>query len=207
MAPGPLEPGHLEIVPATGDALAAALPDLARLRAEVFRAFPYLYEGDPAYEERYLRTYLAAPGAFVALARAGGQVVGASTALPLTAETPEVRRPFEENTEFRPGEVLYLGESVLLPEYRGRGAGHRFFDLREAHARALGLPVTAFCAVQRPQDHPARPADYGPLDAFWRARGYAERPDFQTTMSWPDVGEAVGEETPKTMRFWVRREG
>lgn len=199
--------GRLEVVPATGAALAAALPDLARLRAEVFRAFPYLYEGDPAYEERYLHTYLAAPGAFVALALAEGQVVGASTALPLTGETPEVRRPFGQSAEFRPSEVLYLGESVLLPEYRGRGAGHRFFDLREAHARALGLPVTAFCAVQRPQDHPARPADYRPLDAFWRARGYEERPDLQTTMSWPDVGEAGGEETPKPMRFWVRREG
>lgn len=197
--------GPLEITAATGDTLAAALPDLARLRSEVFRAFPYLYGGDPAYEERYLRTYVAAPGAFVALARDAGRVVGASTALPLVHETPEVRRPFEESGEFRPGEVLYLGESVLLAEYRGQGVGHRFFDLREAHARALGLPVTAFCAVQRPKNHPARPADYRPLDAFWRARGYTERPDLQTEMSWPDVGTPGGEETPKPMRFWVRR--
>ena len=36
----------------TGAALAAALPDVARLRIAVFRAYPYLYDGDAAYEER-----------------------------------------------------------------------------------------------------------------------------------------------------------
>lgn len=191
------------VLPATGPELQAALPELARLRQEVFRAFPYLYEGNAEYEENYLRTYLNAPGAVVALAREeGGRVVGASTALPLVQETPEVQAPFAAS-EFDPADVLYLGESVLLPEFRGRGIGHQFFDVREAHARVLGLGVTAFCAVQRPLSHPARPADYRPLNAFWTARGYTERPDLHTQMTWRDVGEA--EETAKEMRFWVRR--
>lgn len=194
----------LTVRPATGDELCAAIPDLARLRREVFRAFPYLYEGSAEYEEGYLRTYLDAPGALVVLARDGERVVGASTAVPLTQETEEVRAPFRP-PEFDPADVLYLGESVLLPEYRGRGLGHRFFDEREAHARRLGLGVTAFCAVQRPGDHPARPEGYRPLDAFWRSRGYSERPDLETTMTWRDVGEAG--ETAKPMRFWVRRLG
>ena len=191
------------VSPATGPELQAALPELAHLRREVFRAFPYLYEGDAEYEENYLRTYLNAPGAVVALAREeGGRVVGASTALPLLQETSEVQAPFAA-PEFDPADVLYLGESVLLPEFRGRGLGHQFFDVREAHARALGLGVTAFCAVQRPPSHPARPSDYRPLNAFWTARGYTERPDLHTQMSWRDVGEM--EETAKEMRFWVRR--
>ncbi|WP_102125559.1 GNAT family N-acetyltransferase [Deinococcus planocerae] len=197
-------PDALTVRPATGDELRAFLPDLARLRQEVFRAFPYLYEGSAEYEEGYLRTYLGAPGALVVLARDGGRVVGASTAVPLTRETPEVRAPFRP-PEFDPADILYLGESVLLPGYRGRGLGHRFFDEREAHARRLGLGVTAFCAVRRPEDHPARPEGYRPLDAFWRSRGYSERPDLETTMSWQDVGEE--RETPKLMRFWVRRLG
>ncbi|MCP2015342.1 GNAT superfamily N-acetyltransferase [Deinococcus sp. HSC-46F16] len=192
----------LSVTPASGEALRAALPDLARLRTEVFRDFPYLYDGTPEYEERYLQTYLEAPGALALLVRDGTEVVGASTALPLVAETGEIQRPFL-GSEFDPGEVLYLGESVLRSGYRGRGLGHRFFDEREAHARRLGLPVTAFCAVQRPADHPARPADYRPLNTFWQARGYVERPDLETTLSWPDVGET--RDTPKPMRFWVKR--
>ena len=193
---------NLSVSPATGDELRAALPDLARLRTEVFRDFPYLYEGSAEYEERYLDTYLRAPGALVVLARDGDHVVGASTALPLIHETAEVQAPFL-TSEFDPVQVLYLGESVLLPEYRGQGLGHRFFDEREAHAARLGLSVTAFCAVQRPQLHPVLPFGFRSLHSFWRSRGYVERPDLQTTMRWADVGES--EETPKVMRFWVRR--
>lgn len=186
-----------------GADLAPFIVDLARLRISVFREFPYLYGGSAAYEETYLRTYLDAPDAVVILARDGERVVGASSALPLTQETPEIRAPFR-TSEFDEQEVLYLGESVLLPEYRGRGLGHAFFDGREAHARALGLGVTAFCAVQRPADHPLRPQPYRPLNAFWAARGYVERPDLHTTLSWPEVGGRP--ETPKPMRFWVRRD-
>lgn len=195
--------GSLTVKPVTGDELRAALPDLARLRMAVFREFPYLYAGSLDYEQHYLETYVQAPGAFVALARDGERVVGASTALPLTQETAELRRPFEQSGEFDVSEVLYFGESVLLPEYRGRGLGHAFFDQREGYAQQLGLPVTAFCAVQRPDDHPARPTPYRDLHAFWRARGYTERLGLHTTLSWQDLGEQA--ETPKPMRFWVRR--
>lgn len=193
----------MNVTALSGPELRPFLGDLARLRTQVFRAFPYLYGGTPEYEEAYLQTYLDARDAVIILARDGGEVVGASTAVPLIHETPEVRAPFEP-PEFDVADVLYLGESVLLPEYRGRGLGHAFFDGREAYARRLGLGITAFCAVQRPEDHPARPADYRPLNAFWAARGYVERPDLQTTMGWQDVGQTT--ETPKPMQFWLRRE-
>ena len=38
-----------------GEALRGALADVARLRIEVFRTWPYLYDGDMAYEEDYLQ--------------------------------------------------------------------------------------------------------------------------------------------------------
>ena len=53
--------------------------------------------------------------------------------------------------------IFYCAESVLLPEYRGQGIGHRFFEAREDHARALGRTHCAFCGVVRAADHPARP--------------------------------------------------
>ncbi|PNY81640.1 GNAT family N-acetyltransferase [Deinococcus koreensis] len=192
----------LSVTALSGPELSPFLPDLARLRILVFRAFPYLYDGSAEYEERYLQTYLDAPDALIVLARDGAEVVGASSALPLIQETPQIRTPIGP-PEFDPADILYLGESVLRAEYRGRGLGHAFFDQREAHARRLGLGTTAFCAVQRPEDHPARPTPYRSLHAFWAARGYTERPDLHTTLSWQDVGE--DHDTPKPMRFWVRR--
>ena len=43
-----------------GARLEELLPELARLRIIVFRAFPYLYDGTLDYEQRYLRTYAEA---------------------------------------------------------------------------------------------------------------------------------------------------
>jgi GNAT superfamily N-acetyltransferase len=98
--------------------------------------------------------------------------------------------------------ILYGAESVLLPEYRGKGIGHRFFDLREDHARALGRTHVAFCSVVRPADHPLRPARYRTNDAFWQGRGYAPLPGAVAEFAWKDVGEEG--ETVKPLQFWMR---
>lgn len=187
----------------TGAAAWAVFDDLARLRIAVFREFPYLYDGDAEYERRYLAPYAEAAGGVIVVAEEeDGRIVGAATGLPLVAETPEVIAPFTA-AGIDPATVFYLGESVLLPAWRGQGLGHAFFDGREAQARALGLPLAAFCAVQRPPDHPRRPAGYRPLDAFWRKRGYEKRTDLTTTFSWQDVDETA--ESAKPMTFWLRR--
>jgi GNAT superfamily N-acetyltransferase len=98
--------------------------------------------------------------------------------------------------------VFYFGESVLLPDYRGQGIGHAFFDYREAAACDWGASSASFCAVIRPPDHPSRPADYVPLDGFWRKRGYAPVPGLTGSFSWQEHG-APGE-SPKPMQYWMR---
>ncbi|GLR67395.1 GNAT family acetyltransferase [Acidocella aquatica] len=171
------------------------------MRVCVFREFPYLYDGNTAYEQTYLRTYAQAPGAAVVVAWDGEHVAGASTCLPLAAETPNVQKPFlDAGVDI--SKVFYFGESVLERAYRGQGIGVKFFDAREAQARATGHAITTFCAVQRPADHPLRPAGYVPLDEFWHHRGYTKRPDLTCVMSWRDVGAAV--ESEKTMTFWTK---
>ena len=181
--------------------LDAVLPALARLRIEVFRAFPYLYDGDVDYEERYLSTYRESPGAIVVGAWDGDRLVGAATGTPMEDHADEFGAPFEAQG-YRLGDIFYCAESVLLPAYRGQGVGHAFFDHREAHARALGRRHACFCGVIRPADHPARPADYAPLDPFWRKRGYAPVEGVVAHFAWRDIGDA--EETEKPLQFWMR---
>jgi GNAT superfamily N-acetyltransferase len=192
----------IEVSVCGGASLAAALPALARLRLEVFRAWPYLYDGTEAYEASYLRTYLEADGAAVAVAWDGAEAVGASTCLPMAQTDAEVRTAFVAHG-LDPARFFYFGESVLLPAYRGRGIGVRFFELREAQARAWpGAQFAAFCAVQRPADHPLRPAGAVGLEAFWAHRGYTPRPDLTCRFSWKDID--AGAETPKTLIFWLK---
>lgn len=193
--------GRCVVETLAGDAVEQAIPDLARLRIAVFRDFPYLYDGDLDYEHRYLRKFVRLPESTLVVARDGPVIVGASTALPLPNAGDEVIAPFRAQ-KLDPGQYYYFGESVLMPAYRGQGVGVAFFARREERARALGFRHAAFCAVDRPQDHPQRPKGYVPLDAFWTHRGYVRRPDLVATFAWKEVGAA--DETPKTLTFWIK---
>ena len=184
----------------TGQALAAALEDVARLRIRVFRDFPYLYDGDADYERDYLRAYQS-PGAVVVAALDGRAVVRAATGAPMVDHAADFAAAFADRPEPL-DQIFYCAESVLLPEYRGQGIGHAFFDAREAHARDLGLTYSAFCSVIRAADHPARPPAYRPLDDFWRRRGYRPLPGVVARFSWKDLGEP--DETEKPLQFWMR---
>ena len=184
-----------------GEAIEPWLDRLAALRIEIFREFPYLYNGDLDYERSYLAAYMACPKSLFVLALNEGDLVGVSTGLPMLYADEDFQRPFK-NQDLELDDIFYFGESVLLPEYRGRGIGHRFFDEREAFAKELGATMTTFCAVERPEDHPMRPKDYLALHGFWAKRGYVRRPALATTYAWLDLGDI--EETDKPMVFWTR---
>jgi GNAT superfamily N-acetyltransferase len=192
----------VRVLPLTGKDLAGALPAVARLRIAVFRDWPYLYDGSLAYEEKYLARLAAAAGAVIVTACDGDAIVGCATAAPLAEAGEEFAAPFRARG-LNPARFFYCGESVLLPAYRGQGLGQAFFDRREAQARALGgFTHIAFCAVVRPEDHPLRPKNYSPLDAFWKKRGYAKAEGLVCRFAWKDVDQPA--ETEKTMQFWTR---
>ena len=185
----------------TGAEVEAALDDLARLRIAVFRDWPYLYDGDMAYERDYMASYRDSRDAILIGAFDGARLVGASTGTPMEDHAEDFAAPLE-GWETPLDEVFYCAESVLLPEYRGQGAGRAFFAAREDHARALGRSVSAFCAVQRPGDHPLAPAGYRPLDPFWRGLGYAPLEGRIAWFSWKDVDEEAA--TRKPLQFWAK---
>lgn len=193
--------GEVAIRILSGRAVLPVIPDLARLRVEVFCEWPYLYDGDLAYERKYLAKYADLDDATIVVASDGARIVGASTALPLLKAEAAMQTPFRE-AGLGVDDWYYFGESVLDRAYRGRGLGVAFFAGREARARALGYGRTTFCAVQRPADHPRKPTDYVPLDAFWTKRGYTRRGDLVASFDWQDIDQPG--ETAHPMIFWTR---
>jgi len=193
---------HISVQRFSGAQLGTYLEAVALLRIAVFRDFPYLYDGTMDYERKYLRTYLECPQAVVVVAFDGPQVIGCATAIPMAFEEPAFQRPFIEHG-YDPARVFYCAESVLRPEYRGKGIGVRFFEEREAHAQELGaFDWFAFCSVVRPPDHPLRPAGYTPLDRFWEKRGYSKHPELGATYIWKDIDQP--HETSKRLEFWLK---
>lgn len=175
---------------------------IARLRIEVFREYPYLYEGDLEYETKYLGRYFASERSVFVLAFDQDVLVGVATALPLEDESSEMREPFIR-AGYDLNEIFYFGESLLKKDYRGKGLGHRFFDGREQAALAHPhIKKTVFCAVQRPYSHKRRPEHYRPLDEFWSRRGYQKRPELVAQLMWKDLDEHA--ESLKPLVFWMR---
>lgn len=188
--------------PLHGEEISEHIEELGRLRITVFREFPYLYEGTREEELAYLSRYARSPNSLVVLMKHAGKLVGATTCQPLSEETEEFRVPFEE-AGIDTDEVFYFGESVILPEFRGRGGGGEFFRLREEQARMIGpYRYTAFCAVDRPNDHPLRPDDYQSLDHYWERKGYAKRPDLVCRFPWKDIDRPEPHE--HTLSFWLK---
>lgn len=192
----------IELREVAGPAVGPWLTEVARLRMAVFREFPYLYDGDPGYEREYLETYARSPESLFVLAIDDGRVVGASTAVPLADEVEAFRVPFRD-AGIDEREVFYFGESVLLPAYRGRGLGGRFFDAREGRACALGrFRWTAFCAVVRADDDPRRPTGHRGNEALWQRRGYGRRDDMRARLEWKEIG---GDHALlHDLAFWLR---
>lgn len=190
------------VIPLTGAAMIDALPALAALRIEVFRAWPYLYDGTLEYEQTYLKKFMASEGAVIVAAYDAADIVGVATAAPMTQHSAEAARPFVD-AGYDISKLFYFGESVLKASYRGRGIGVRFFDERERHARSFGtFTHTAFCGVVRDSAHAMRPADYVPLDGFWGKRGYHKMDDLVTSFDWTDIGDTA--KTQKPMQFWMK---
>ena len=186
-----------------GAELAPHIDALGELRIAVFHEYPYLYLGNLENERDYLGTYVRSKGSLVVLVFDDDKVVGATTCLPMTDEGPEFKAAFEQ-AGYDLSKICYFGESVLLPEYRGLGFGKEFFARREAHAKALGMPLSTFCAVDRTESHPLRPQGYRPLDDFWCSQGYVKHPELQATFIWQEIGEDT--ESPKTLTFWTKEQ-
>ncbi|WAC10502.1 GNAT family N-acetyltransferase [Dyadobacter pollutisoli] len=193
---------QLTYIQKKGAEIESVVDDLAQLRITVFHDYPYLYEGTLAYEKIYLKTYIQAEQSFLFAVYDGSKMVGATTCIPLKDETSEVQKPLED-AGFDVNAIFYFGESILLPQYRGLGLGHRFFDERENHVRNMGnYTLCCFCSVNRGDDHPLKPVNYRPNDAFWIKRGYKKEATLQSMMEWPDLGET--EPTLKRMIFWIK---
>lgn len=176
---------------------------LAELRIRVFREWPYLYDGSLENEREYLAAFTRSPSSTMVVASVtddeGERVVGVSTAMALADESRSIRLPFER-ARLDARQWFYLAESVLLPEYRGLGLGHAFFEQREAAGRRLGFEKFTFCAVVRASDDPRRPRDARNLDPFWRKRGYMPM-NLECHLRWKEPDAAPSDHA---LAFWSK---
>ncbi len=185
-----------------GQEIERYIDDLGSLRIQVFAEWPYLYKGDLNYERNYLKTYTHSERSFIFMLTDQGRVVGATTAIHLEDETPEFKAPFVNNG-YDLNTILYFGESLLLPQYRGFGYGKKFMEKRLEFANAFpNIKTVAFCAVQRNNEDPRRPNNHRSLDTFWKQTGFIPNEKLIAHYTWQDIGDT--NPTTKPLKFWLK---
>ncbi|MDN3504706.1 MAG: hypothetical protein P0S95_03925 [Rhabdochlamydiaceae bacterium] len=70
-----------------GEELKDLLPHIAKLRIEVFKEFPFLYEGTVEEEMPSLKKYFDMNDGLVVVATSDNKIVGLSTGYPLEYES------------------------------------------------------------------------------------------------------------------------
>ncbi len=183
-----------------GSGIKPHLHSIAKLRAEVLQDFPHWEEPNLHRETEYLKKVASCKESITVLIFDGHTLVGCGSGYPFSLAEPSLIKPFKEN-HIPVDTYFFLGEVVLLKQYRGRGIGHHLFDAREAHALSLkGFKHLCFCVPFSSTEHV--PPDFVSLNDFYRRRGYIQHPDLKYSM----MKKCVGEQAPteQTGTFWIK---
>lgn len=184
-----------------GAAAAASGDVLADLRLEIFREYPYLYDGCRENELVYVRHYSEVPDACLLTATVDGVVVGAASGMPLAHEDDELRLA-SAGAGLDVASLYYVGELLLLPAYRGEQLGSQLFARLERQVHTLQRYRGIVCAtVVRPEDHPLRPVDYLPIERFLARHAFRVLPGVTASFAWQEL-DGVRRDHP--MQLWLK---
>lgn len=188
---------------ACGKEIEKYIEELGRFRIEIFKEYPYIYDGDMEYEKKYLGRYARCEESFLLVVDNEHGIDCACTGIPLKDELPEFQKPFLER-DIPIDKIFYLGEVMVRKNLRGQGLGTRLMDRALTHVYNAGLyEEVVLATVIREPNHPLRPADYIDKDNLWRKFGFEKLDGITVSFDWKDIGEE--QETTKEMVYWRKQ--
>jgi hypothetical protein len=192
---------NFRLISLKGHEISPYLSSIAKLEIDVLSEYPYLYQEDLACQINLVKRYVECTKSIVVLVMEGDSAVGVSSGIPLYFDSERFKKPFIDNG-IDVQKVYYLGDSVLLPMYRGRSIYREFFAKREAAAIEHGCTISSFISVERLLNDPRRPNNYVPLDAVWQRFGYIKHPELFVELEWKDVGDE--KLSKKKLVYWLK---
>ena len=190
-----------------GTRIAEILDDVASLRIELFRQYPYLYDGNLEYERNYLKGLSENDKSFVVAAYMDDQVVGAATALPLSsnAEILDGVRERFFRAGFDPQACYYYSEILVRPSQRRRGISKEFYRRRREMALQLGYSTVCFSALNTEEIDSPAPPDYFDPSEMWRGMGFIQHRDIYVDYEWPTLRpDGTTLDMTHRLYFWTR---
>jgi GNAT superfamily N-acetyltransferase len=182
-----------------GEKIQDFIEEIARLRIEIFREFPYLYDGNYEYETKYLKKFADIDESIVVLALDENKVIGAFTSLPMRFEQEGVKQEIPSDWIKN---AFYLSEIVLEKTYRKQGIGRTMFQLMLDRINTLQkYNRILFASIEREENHPFKPKDYTSNDEIWIKQGFQKTP-YRSTISWKEINEVT--ESSKELSIWEK---
>lgn len=159
------------------------------MRMAIFKEWPYLYIGDRKTEVEYITPYVKSSSSLLFFAKNEGKIIGIVTGIPLLEMDDSFTAPFTQaSLPLQP--IFYLGEILLLKEFRGQGIGYQMYKRFEDELKKWPR-FTQIAILRMKYDcHDVRkPKEYRSLDEFWARLGYAEDPNLFLNIDYQEIGQ------------------
>lgn len=193
--------GKLHVDTFTAQAIAQHTDSIVQLSNEIFKGHPYLYDGNDADYTKHLKSYATSKNAVVSIAFDGTKVIGVATGIPLSEAWGKYQEPFKNKGEDI-SKIYYLGELLLLPEYRGQGIGQQMVKEVEKYAKEKGFATITAQAIDEKSLKTPAPSDYYSMTNPLQKLGFKERPEINSVGHWTNVNET--KESPHQMVYWTK---
>lgn len=154
---------------------------IASMRINMFKGYPYFYEGSFDCEKEYLESYFNSTHSKVLLVLKDEQIVGFSTSIPLK-EMEVVRSAFSKK-QIDTSQYLYIGETLIEEPFRTPELLRKISEFHEAQAKNTGYSRLVCMVVKRDHSHPLRPANYRALEPV-QDLGYKLLEEIEVKQKW-----------------------
>jgi GNAT superfamily N-acetyltransferase len=192
----------------TGKEMIPLLPFVAEQRIQIYRDYPYLYDGnmmENGEEMKYLHWFVAQPQSAFAVAYDGAEPVGFISATDLADFDAHFAGTIELFTkaELDPKKYYYFADSVVKPEYKNKQIETALVEAIEQHAKKLGYAAGCF-ADESHEQHPLKPKDFVDHDAAFKTSGYI-RSSLSITFGWSTIQvDGSSKHQEHVLTFWLK---
>jgi predicted GNAT superfamily acetyltransferase len=180
---------------------------VANFRIKIFREYPYLYDGNFEYEEKYLQGYASNPNSLLILVTENNETIGVATSLPLESDSDilsDVEKLFLAQA-YKPEDFYYLSEIMIKPGCRHRGIAKKIYQIRVNKALENGFKYLCFAAIIKSKDDPNKPESYFNPAPMWKAMGFVPHDSITIEYNWPTIqsnGNSI--DKPHKLKFWIK---
>ncbi|MES2121455.1 MAG: GNAT family N-acetyltransferase [Chlamydiota bacterium] len=176
-----------------GEEMQKYLGEMIRFRLELFRESPYFYEGTEDGEREYLNQYLRSDEGVFIVAKAGTEVLGLISGIPMR-ELEESSRLFLKNN-ISIDSIFYLGEVVVDPRYQGSPIEIALYRELEDHVRSLsGYNQIAECIPVLTEENST--------GYLFEELGAVKHPALIDCFFWKEIGKEGT--VPHFMQYWIK---